>query len=129
MLQLRWPSNPLAVESGEVLELWLLLENAGEEPVEFADAGLMVFGRLFDHDGNQVRTPDFHIAQAMPRIEYVIEPGAAKRVRAFLYLLAPEDQRALAPGRYTFLILWGLEGAGAERPEALNVEIRPARCA
>jgi len=136
VLRLHWPENPKVVREGDPLSLSLVLENTGVDRVEFKEAFLVVFGRIFDENGRAVETSGFRLARKLPAISYRLDPGDTEIVGVGV-TLSPEDQRALPVGRYTVVIPLGdardertnsvLVSAGADPPPPLTVEIQPSR--
>jgi hypothetical protein len=132
-MRLRWPENPKVVAAGDSLDLSLILENDGQEPVQFTDAFLVLFGRLIDEAGHEVATDGLALARHMPLIIYRLGPGDTASVSVGL-TLSPDDQRRLPAGRYTVAIPLGdardermnsvLASSGASPPPPLAVEIR-----
>lgn len=136
MLRLRWPENPKVVREGDPLSLRLVLENTGVDRVEFKDAFLVLFGRVFDANGRAVETERFPLVRKLPAISYRLDPGDTETVGVGV-TLAPDDQRSLPVGRYTVIIPLGdvrdertnsvLVSTGADPPPPLTVEIQPSR--
>ena len=132
VLRLRWPENPKVAREGDTLDLSLELENAGSEPVEFADGFFGLFGRLFDSDGREV-TDGYPLRRKLPRFNYRLDPGDSETVSVGI-TLSPGGQRLLAVGRDTVIIPLGdkrdefansvLSSSGADTPAPLVVEIR-----
>jgi hypothetical protein len=132
-VRLRWPENPKVVAQGHSLDLSLILENDGEEPVQFTDAFLVLFGRLVDEAGHEVATEGLPLARKMPLITYRLGPGDTESVGVAL-TLSPEHQRRLPAGRYTVAIPLGgardehansvLASSGASPPTPLVVDIQ-----
>jgi hypothetical protein len=120
------------VHIGDPLDLSLILENTGPEQIQFHEAFLVLFGRLLDEHDEEVRTPGFRIGRRLPRIQYVIDPGATEHVRVSVSV-SPDDERVLPAGRYTVVVPRGdqaydvmnslLTSSGASPPEPLILEI------
>jgi len=124
------------VREGDPLSLSLVLENTGEDRVEFTEAFLVLFGRIFDEKGRAVETERLRLARELPAITYRLDPGDTERVGVGL-TLSPDDQRSLPVGRYTVVIPLSdardeftnsvLTSTGADPPPPLTVEIQPSR--
>ena len=121
------------VHAGDPLSLSLVLENTGVDPVEFTEAFLVLFGRMFDEKGRAVETERLRLARRLPAIRYRLDPGDTETVGVSI-TLSSDDQRSLAVGRYTVIIPLGdardehansvLISAAADPPPPLTVEIQ-----
>src|SRR5207248_1092679 len=99
VLRLCWPENPKVIAPADLATLTLELRNEGSETVEFIGSVLVLYGRLLNEDGVEVRSPVAGVGRRRPRVRHVLGPGEVLHVPVVIGVSA-EDQRRLTPGRY-----------------------------